>query len=215
MNNRPPTGREVAEQIIHLLYEFIHRGDPDTARRDLVGATLGVTTALKLLVRLETHGTIVLTAAPEAIDAIEELSDHLAGELFDSLAGEVHGAGMLSARLAMSRFTRTEHTLTFRFAPPLGAGEVAPDDFQDAMMLSCLAGVFVDGMMKLFEGAMGTLDGRDVVIGKIAFLIGFTALAKVMMAYWGCGSLASAIDGLADQDSESRYREMFTPASNN
>src|SRR5262245_36936524 len=160
-----PTGRWVAERVIRLLYEILRGTSPDAARADLAGLSVGVVTALKLLVRLETCGSIVLTAAPEGIDAIESMSDELAEEYFDELAGDVFGTGTLQARLSTDRFARTDNTLAFRFAPSLAMGETSPDELQDITLT--IADSVLARMMALLERTMGTLDEKAVVIGKM------------------------------------------------
>jgi hypothetical protein len=213
-NGKAPTGRWVVERVVHVLYEALRDGNPDTVATNLTGVSLGVVTALKLLVRLETSGTVVLTAAPECIEAIEESSDGLAEEFFDQLAGEVFGVGAMLGRLGLDRFARTEDTLTFRLAPPLAIDETTPEEVHDAITTG-IADRVVSRMMTLLERTMRTLDGKAVMIGKLAFIVGFAASAKMLMAFWGRNSIASGIETIAELASDARYQELLTQAGTN
>jgi hypothetical protein len=184
------------------------KGTPETARPLLIGASLGVMTALKLLIRLETRGSVVLTGAPEGIEMIEEFSDELATEYFDKVAGEALGAGNFEARLGTARFARTEDTMTFRLAPLQKSEDVVSPELHDVKTLREIAEEVVAGLSALLDRTLRPLRGSGLVHGRISLIIGFTAAAKVLMAYWGPGILASGIETLSEFDSERRYREL-------
>jgi hypothetical protein len=196
------------EDVIRVLYKTFKTAKPETARSVLIGATIGVLTTLKLWVRVQSRGSVVLTAIPTGIDTIEEFSDEVAEEYFEMIATDVLEPGSFNTRLGTKRFERTDTTLTFRFAPLLSESDVAPSELRDVQTLSRIADNVICDLMDILTRTLARLRDQELTHGHLSFLIGFTAAAKVFMAYWGEGELASGIETLAEMDSSSRYRSL-------
>jgi hypothetical protein len=63
-------------------------------------------------------------------------------------------------------------------------------------------------LAKLLDQTLAKLRDQQLIHGKLSLLIGYTAAAKVLMAYWGPSDLASGIETLAKMDSASRYKAL-------
>lgn len=199
--------QRVMKDVLALLCRVLRKARPDTARRWFAAVSVGVLATTKLLARLQTRGTLVLTMDPEGIDILEELSEELAEEYFELVAAEVRYTDAYRPRLGPSRFVRSERTLIFRWAQPLAAGTPIPAELDDMPLLASISEKVISGMLDVFARAVRS-SNEERVNGKIASFIAFTAAVKVIMAFWDDAPLASAIDTLADLVSERRYHQL-------
>lgn len=195
------------KEIVRVLYRAFRKATPDSARKVLAGASIGVLSATKLLIRLETGGSTVLQMLPEDLDIVDEFSDEVAEEYFDLVAADAFGKGTYNARLGTARFARTEGTLVFRWADPISMDATAPAELYDIGTVAEVAELVLCGMMDLL-GKWPQKNEKDQMNAKLAFIIGFTAASKVLMAFWADDPLAGAVETFAELDSEKRFREL-------
>jgi len=196
------------DDVMKVLCRALRKATPQTARRFLAAASLGVLAATKLLVRLETGGTLVLPMEPEGLDIFDELSEEVAEEYFDIVAAEACGAGTYNARLGTARFSRSERAMVFRWAAPMGMDEQVPEALHDLVGMAPIVEDVITGMLDVLFGPRSS-SNEERVNAKIASFIGFTAAVKVVMAFWADDPLARAIETFADLESERRYRQLM------
>jgi hypothetical protein len=170
-------------------------------------------TAAKFLLRLQSDGQPTYAGDPQVWERIEQMSDDLAGEEFETFLSEFKGAAILGLRLKGERryLHLVRNRSDFRWCPTSISGDdPSPLDPEWMQTVPPLADDLTFKLIETLATLRSSLPGESIAqtFHTISETVALVALAKVHLAAWGNDKRAAALETIADMVSVQYLKDL-------
>jgi len=184
----------------------------------LAAFTMGTLTATKLLLRLQNNGGLEFLGDPHAWERIEQFSDDLVPEYYDSLANDLGGLDdVLDARRRTERpyLHLVRSRKTFHWCPtairPTDTTPIPPAWLEVLPLHAVNIENRIVQALAAFRRSPAMEPATTSAAYVIAETIALVAAAKLVLSPWGNGDIAAAFELLAEEVSALDYLRCDQP----